>query len=405
MRGAAMAQRSFSWVELVCGVMLLVSLGCASSRTAGVQFAARPESAVSDEDPMLSPSVPANFNRVTRGQRPEPQGPVRQTSLDTRDPETPVLGKLRVSVRAWVNEKPIFDEEVRNACYPYLMDIARLPEPQRSAKQVEIFKRELDNLIDKEIIVQEIHKKLEKNPKMLDKLTKSGDKDFEKQVLSMKKRAGVKTDEELKDLMVHQGTSLEAIRKQFMRTFLSTEYMKSRLWEEVQKIGHLEVEEYYKNHLNEFQTVDNVKWQDVFIAVGPKHRTVEDARRFAEQLVARLKQGEDFKKLIEFDDGDSRYRGGEGYGKRRGEIKPAELEPYLFRMHDGDIGPIVPLSTGVHVFRLEKREYAGQMPFDQKVQVTIANKLKNERAERKSKEILEELRSKAIIEIVRDTSK
>ena len=401
-----MARQSFWWMGLVCGWMLLVSLGCASSRDGGLQFVQRPESSAGEDDPMLSPAVPANFNRVTRAQRPEPQEPVRQTSLDNRDREaTPVLGKVRVSVRAWVNEKPIFDEEVRNACYPYLVDIARLPEPQRSARQVVIFERELKQLIDREIIVQEIHKKLEKNPKILEKLTKSADKEFEKQVVSMKKRAGVKTDEELKELMTHQGTSLEAIRKQFMRSFLSTEYMKSRIYDEVQKIGHLEVEEYYKNHLNEFQTVDNVKWQDLFIAIGPKHRTLEDARRFAEQLVARLRQGEDFKKLIELDDGDSRYRGGDGYGKRRGEIKPAELEPYLFRMHDGDIGPVVPLSTGVHVFRLEKREYAGQMPYDQKVQMTIANKLKNELADRKAKEIMEELRSKAIVEIVRDSGR
>ncbi len=400
-----MARRSFWWTGLICGGMLLAPLGCASSRQNGPQLAQGPQSAVREDDPMLAPAVPADYSRVTRAQRPEPQEPVRQTSLDSRDKETPVLGKLRVSVRAWVNEKPIFDEEVRNACYPYFIDIVHMPEPQRSVRQVEIFKRELDQLIDREIIVQEIQRKLEKNPKILEKLTKSGEKDFEKQVVSMKKRAGVKTDEELKELMAHQGTSLELIRKQFMRTFLSTEYMKSRIYEGVQTIGHLEVEEYYKNHLNEFQTVDNVKWQDLFIAIGPKHRTLEDARRFAEQLVARLKQGEDFKKLIEFDDGDSRFRGGEGYGKRRGEIKPAEMEPYLFRMHDGDIGPIVPLSTGVHVFRLEKREYAGQMPFDVKVQTMVSNKLKNEKADRMAKEIIAELRSKAIIEVVRDPGK
>lgn len=281
-----------------------------------------------------------------------------------------------------------------------------MPEPQRSAQQVEIFKRELEQLIDREIIVQEIYRKLEKNPKVLEKLTRSGEKDFEKQVVSMKNRAHVKTDDELKELMVREGTSMESMRKQFMRTFLSSEYMKSRLWEVITaEVGHLEIEEYYKNHMNEFQTVDNVKWQDLFVAIGGKRRTLADARRFAEDLVARLKKGEDFKKLLEFDDGDSHFRGGDGYGQRRGEIKPADLEPYLFRMHDGDIGPIVPLSTGVHVFRLVKREYAGQMPFDDKVQMTIANKLKNEIANRRSKEIMAELRSKAIVEIVRDSSK
>jgi hypothetical protein len=151
--------------------------------------------------------------------------------------------------------------------------------------------------------------------------------------------------------------------------------------------------------------VDSVKWQDLFIAKGPKHRTLADARAFGEQLVLRLRRGEDFKKLMEFDDGDSNYRSGFGNGQRRGEIKPTELEPYLFRMHDGDVGPVVELSTGVHVFRLVKREYAGQMPFSDTVQATIRSKLKNEIADRVTKHILKELRSKAIIEYVRDTAK
>src|SRR5207302_6757377 len=138
------------------------------------------------------------------------------------------------------------------------------------------------------------------------------------------------------------------------------------------------------------------KWQDLFIAVGPKHTTLADARRFGEELVARLRRGEDFTKLTEFDDGDSRYRNGDGYGQRRGEIKPPELEPHLFRMRDGDIGPVVELTTGIHVFRLVQREQAGQMPFSDTVQATIRGKLKSEIANREYKRILSDLRSKAI---------
>jgi len=389
--------------------ILMAPLGCASGRDAALQVAERPESRVGDDDPMLSPALPPEPARVSRAQVPDAKESVRQTSLGTnRDKETapqPPLGKLRVSVRAWVNEKPIFDEEVRTACFPYLQEISRLPEPERSTKMVDIFKRELDQIIDREVIMQDINRKLEKNPKVMEKLNASANKEFEKQLVSMKKRAEVKTDEELKELVLRQGTTLESMRKQFARNFISMEYMKSRIFEHTDKIGHLEVEEYYKQHLNEFQTVDSVKWQDLFIAIGPKHRTMADVRRFGEQLVARLRQREDFKKLVEFDDGDSRYRNGEGYGQRHGEIKPAELEPYLFRMNDGDIGPVVELSTGVHVFRLVKREHAGQMPLDQKVQLSIVNKLKGDVANREYKRILDELWSKAIVEIVRDSAK
>jgi parvulin-like peptidyl-prolyl isomerase len=360
-------------------------------------------------DPLLAPALPAEPARVAQAQRPEPQVPVRQTSLSPRRDEDasaqPPLGKVRVSVRAWVNEKPIFDEEVRTACYPYLVEINRLPEPQRTAKQVEVFTRELDQIIDHEVILQEVYHKLEKNPKILQKLTASAAKEFDKQLASMKKRAGFKTEQELKELIASQGSSLEGMRRQFERNFLSMEYMKSRVFPLTDKVGHEEIREYYEQHQNEFQTVDNVQWQDLFIAVGAKHSTLADARQFGEQLVVRLRRGEDIKKLLECDDGDSRFRNGDGYGKRRGEIRPPELESYLFKMRDGDVGPVVELTTGVHVFRLVKREYAGQLPFNDKVQATIRNKLKGEIANREYKRILNELRSKAIVEIVRDTAK
>src|SRR5262249_10790484 len=133
-------------------------------------------------DPLLSPDLPPEALRVAQGPTPGAPPAVRQTSLSpSRDkdaPAQPALGKGRVSVRAWVNEKPIFDEEVRTACYPYLVEINRLPEPQRTAKQVEVFKRELDQIIDREVIVQDVFRKLEKNRKVLDKLTASADKEF-----------------------------------------------------------------------------------------------------------------------------------------------------------------------------------------------------------------------------------
>jgi parvulin-like peptidyl-prolyl isomerase len=391
---------------VLCG-LIVVPVGCASSPRGPVQTAQRTAERSEENDPLLSPALPPEPNRVLRAQRPDTTDPVRQTSLNSsRDAAAqPPLGKVRVSVRAWVNEKPIFDEEVRNACYPFLLETERMVEPQRSAKQIEIFQRELDNIIDREVIMQDIHQKLAKNPKVMEKLTASANKEFQKQLESMKKRAKLKTDEDLKALVASQGTTIEGMRRQFERSFISTEYMKSRIFGITDQVGHQEIKEYYDQHQNEFQRLDSVKWQDVFIAVGPKHPTSADARRFAEELVERLRHGEDFNKLLDYDDGDSHYRNGDGYGQRRGEIKPPEVEAYLFKMKDGDIGPVVELSTGVHVFRLVKREFAGQLGFTDTVQATIRGKLRGEIANREYKRIIKELRSKAIIEIVRDSRK
>src|SRR5262249_33609451 len=124
-----------------------------------------------------------------------------------------------------------------------------------------------------------------------------------------------------------------------------------------------------------------------------------DAQRFAEQLAAQAKNGEDFAKLAVYDNGDSSYRHGEGYGKRRGEIKPTEAEAILFRMQPDQVGPAIEIPTGFHVIRLVKRDYAGLQPFDEKTQAEIRKKIENAVADREYKRLLNELKQKATIEI------
>ena len=91
-----------------------------------------------------------------------------------------------------------------------------------------------------------------------------------------------------------QGMTLEAMERFEERKFFAIEYLRSRVFPFLQTVGHQEILDYYHQHLNQFQRVDSVKWQNVFIAVGSKHPTLEDARRFAEDLVRQALNGEDF---------------------------------------------------------------------------------------------------------------
>jgi peptidyl-prolyl cis-trans isomerase C/foldase protein PrsA len=181
------------------------------------------------------------------------------------------------------------------------------------------------------------------------------------------------------------------------------EYMRSRIFPLInQGIGFQEIKDYYDTHPSEFVKVESLKWQDVFIAVGPKHPTLAHARRFADDLIATCRTGDDFVKLVQFDDGDSKFRGGEGQGTRRGEIRPAELEPYLFKLRNGQIGPVVELSTGVHIFRLVERDPGGPVPLNEAVQNQIRTRLRSQLADREYKRIIRELKTRAVIDLERD---
>jgi hypothetical protein len=71
-------------------------------------------------------------------------------------------------------------------------------------------------------------------------------------------------------------------------------------------------------------------------------------------------------------------------------------------MREGQVGPVVELATGFHIFRLAKREFAGRVLLDEKVQEDIRKKLQAQIAEREWKWAVNDLKKKARIEIIGD---
>lgn len=375
----------------------LVAAGCAQDRPS----TALPQSR--DTPLMLNvPDVAAAH--TARSQQPDGQvGPppateVRQVSAAAPPVVTDNINeRYTVRVRAWVNSKAIFEDEVRNRLPREYVNALRLPPEQRDGETQKIYQQTLDSLIDMELLRQDAMKKLEKNTKYLEKFKAEAIREAEKQIGQIVRSNNLKSVEEFKKGLEERGSTLESLRGQFEREYIANEYIKIMLFPKLKVINSDALREYYEQHLNEFQQVDRVKWHDIFILVGPKHPTMEDARAFAQQLIDCWKNGEDISKLTQFDDGDSRCRKGEGAGEIKGDILPRELEPYLFAMKDGEIGPPVELATGIHIFRLIKREQAGVMPFDEKMQNSISNKLKGEMFERERRRFIADLRERATI--------
>lgn len=341
---------------------------------------------------------------VSRLQKPDgdTKQPRSASLLDqvSYDVPAPSQSQVAARIRATVNGVPILDEEVREAVYPYLLASQGLPEPERSQKRAEVFKQELQQIIEREVILQDMFARLKDRTMILDKLHEAADKEFDKKIRELRKRMKFNSEEEFKAYMRAQGLSTEGVRRQVERTFMAMEYMRNLIIPSLDRAVTLEqITEYYRKHPEEFQVQDSVTWQDIFIDVS-KFPSRDAAHQLADTVIFKARQGANFLQLVaQFDNGDSSYRNGEGYGHRRGEIKPPEAEPYLFKMSDGEIGPLVEQSNGFHVIRLVKREVAGVKPFDEKIQKAIKNKLEGEVWEREYKRVLADLKRKASIQI------
>jgi hypothetical protein len=315
-------------------------------------------------------------------------------------------GKVRVRVRAWVNGRPIFDEEVLQGAGPEMRRVYALPESQRSEKMTELLNAVIDQIVDQELMYQHAVKLIEKNNKhMLEKLRDFVDQEFDK---SLQKMRDAKVPED-------QIRELEpTARRMLERNLISTEYARNRIKPTLDSIGMRDIREYYETHLNEFMTVDKVVWQDIFIPTSKNLPTVEDAKRFAEELLNKCRTAEQFNQLMVYNEGDSKLRGGEGLGQRlgrkresgeweHGDIRPMELDEPLSKLGEGQIGPVVPFSTGVHLIRVTKREYKGQLPLNDQVQKQIRKKLESQLADREYRRIVRELRTRAVVRVERET--
>jgi peptidyl-prolyl cis-trans isomerase SurA len=374
-----------SWRQLVLAAAVVAGgAGCGTGQTA-----------VADGQAAVSTAS------VSRLQKADREAPANGSLLDAevKPAGATVEGRVGARIRASVNGAAILDDEVRDAAAPLLYETLSLSEPERSAKQKEILDKVINRLVERELIIQEAFSLLSKKEQFLAKIKKAASNEFDKSVRKMKERYHLKNDEELKAALQSQGLSLAGIRRQVEREFIATTYMQNRIFSSLDRITPEQILTYYQQHPSEFEVTDSVKWQDIFIDAGRfPDRTV--ARQFAEDVAAKARAGEDFQKLaLKYDNGDSSYRNGEGLGQRRGEIKPLEAEPVLFQLKDGQVGPLVELGNGYHVVRLVKREYAGQMPFDDKTQTAIKNKLTAQIWEREYKRIVAELRRKATVEI------
>jgi PPIC-type PPIASE domain len=311
---------------------------------------------------------------------PPPKNGLSPTSLSA-----PNAG--RVPVRAWVNGRPIFDDEVLLSIEMTMPHIVRQPDRQVF---LEGFNKVLNNMIDMEVAYQEAVHKLEKgNPQALVKLKEYVDEDFQKQSKSIKNAMPPEKFAEFAPVF----------RRQIERQLIGMEFVRSFVDSAPKRIGTEDLKDYYDTHSNEFQKISTVKWQHVFLAVNAQHPTPEKVLDLADNLLEQVRRGSAFLDLVKYDDGDAKAQNGKGWGTHKGEIRPVELEEYLFsKMKPGDVGRLQMSTGGVHLFRLVERVDGGLTPFNDTVQTQIRNKMKTQILDREFKRFIKELRERAIVE-------
>jgi peptidyl-prolyl cis-trans isomerase C len=167
-----------------------------------------------------------------------------------------------------------------------------------------------------------------------------------------------------------------------------------------------DLKKYYQEHEKDFQQPEQVTVRHILIASLKDDRPEarERARARAEDIVLRLKKGEDFVKLAsEFsDDQNSSQKGGELGTIAPGKTNSDEFEKAAFALTTGQISDIVSTSYGFHIIKQDGRKEKRTAPFSE-VRDFILNTMKSELEQKKGQEFVELAAKDAGLEVFGET--
>ncbi|MGQ9507882.1 MAG: peptidylprolyl isomerase [Thermodesulfobacteriota bacterium] len=289
---------------------------------------------------------------------------------------------------AIVNQEMITLSEVEKRARPLWEQIQTKDRLQRREEKNEIARKVLEILIEEKLIDQEAKK--------------SGIKVTQNEIDSVIediKRKHRVTQEDLEKALAQDGLSFEAYQKEIEKQLLRSKFISVAIKIEHPK-GDKELREFYQKNLDRYRTEEVFQPAHILFSV-PKGASSEEVRRIrkkCEEVLERIKKGEDFGQmaLLYSDDGSAKDRGEMGFFKK-GELLPP-LEKEMINLKVGEVSKIIRTDFGFHLIKLIDRKGGNPLPFEE-VKEKIKEDYMNQEMDKALKQFLKKLKEKSIIEI------
>ncbi|MCK5423653.1 MAG: peptidylprolyl isomerase, partial [Deltaproteobacteria bacterium] len=290
---------------------------------------------------------------------------------------------------AVVNDDIIALSELREITVPYLKKMkARYSVNYDEAQIKETESRILDQLIDEKLVKQEVVRL---------KIVVS-EKEVTMGVEDMMKNTNLSEDQ-FKKALAEQDITMEEYREQMKNEMERLRLLDAEVKSKVQ-VKEKEIASYYKEHMDNFNTPPEVRLQQILLMIPPgaSEQEIGQIRGRAEEIVQKIKKGEDFTSLVRLYSQDSSAATGGDIGFfKQGELMPA-INEVAFSLYIGEASSVIQTSAGFHIIKvLEKRER--QKMTEEERNKEIWDILYTQNMDDMFKQWLKELRRKSFIEI------
>ncbi|MBI3597348.1 MAG: SurA N-terminal domain-containing protein [Nitrospirae bacterium] len=314
------------------------------------------------------------------------------TGVQAGGPETQSAGKDEGSALS----KPVASVngvEIRALDLKKAME-GRIPETgHRNLSQkrlTEMRTEELNKLIGQEILFQEAQRlKIKVKPESVEAELQKIESRFP-------------SEEKYQKALKAQGLTLEDIRGGVER-YLAIKQLTDQEVRSKISIGDDQMKRYFDGHRDQFKRPPQIRLRILLIRVDPSGLASdwEKARQKAQELADRARKGEDFEKLVrEFSDEEElKSKGGDTGLLHQGRLPYAELEGVAYDRNVGSFSDPVQTLYGYVVFKVEEKQPAQQMAFDDLNKDLLRKEMQESATDAKLKEWMDGLRAKAEIKV------
>jgi peptidyl-prolyl cis-trans isomerase C len=282
------------------------------------------------------------------------------------------------TVVARVNGKPIFREELERQ----ILLIDRNFPARASESESRKFSGEvLRQMIRRRLLLQEAAKKqITVTPAAASKM--------------ISEQTGEMSREDREEALKNAGITYEEWKNRLLDDQIIDQLVRTVIRPTIQ-VSDKELEAYYQDHPQEFQTPERVRVRQIVLAKE------EEAR----QVRKRITDGkEDFALVaVEVSLSPDAAEGGEIGTFARGQM-PKEFDDVCFSLEIGEISPVVKSPYGYHIFQVEERFPAGQESFKE-ARDKIYKKLLEDKEEKAFQEHQKNLWNQAKISILLNKEK
>lgn len=306
-------------------------------------------------------------------------------------PGYPELRQLeQTEILARVGSQVILAGEVLGYVEAILADNAdKIPPGRENEIRQELIRKRLEPLIETKVVFQNIRDTLP--PQGLDSIMKRVGEDFDRNELPrLMKRTKCETRAQLEERLNKVGSSIERKRQEFVEQMLTRQWIREKVSIN-EHVSHDELLEYYRENLESFARPARVRWQQLVLDIS-RYPSEREAWQQLAHLGNQIWAGASFDEIArQYSHGATASDGGHMDWTTKGSYISREVDQALFSLPVDALSPIIRDGRRLYIVRVLQREEAGHVPFVE-AQVEIRDKIRDERIQQQTEQVLAELR-------------